>query len=305
MGDTMKNRRVLGIDLGGTNLRLGLVTNQKELIRQAKIPTENLTKAQDFFAALVEAIDRFAAGENIEKMAIGVPATVNKERTQVLSAPNIAGLEKIDLVDQLEKRYQIPVFLDRDVNYLLRYDMEALEQPENVHVVIGYYVGTGCGNAIYLHGHFYHGKNGVAGELGHIPVYGDEQICGCGNMGCIELHASGKKLESIRQACFPDTAIQEVFVQHKDSKEMKDYLEWLAIPLATEINILDPDEIIVGGGVIAMDGFPREDFVNCVKARSRKPYPAENLSIRFQEPQVYAGVLGAAYYALDQDTSIQ
>jgi allose kinase len=296
----MENRKVLGIDIGGTNLRLGLVSNQKELVRKIKIPTEKLMKAHDFFSALVEEVDQFVVGERIISVAIGVPATVNKERTQVLSAPNIAGLEKIDLVKRLGKKYQVPVYLDRDVNYLLRYDMEALENPEEANVVIGYYVGTGCGNAIYLHGNFYHGKNGVAGELGHIPVYGEAQVCGCGNRGCIELYASGKKLEAIRRECFPETQIQDIFHQHKNSKVMKDYLDWLAIPLATEINILDPDEIIVGGGVISMDGFPRNEFVACVKERSRKPYPAENLSIRFQKPQVYAGVLGAAYFALDQ-----
>lgn len=297
----MKKQKVLGIDLGGTNLRLGLVSSQKDLVRNAKVPTKKLTNAEDFFDALVKEINQFVAGEQFEKMAIGVPATVNKERTQVLSAPNIKGLENIDLVERLEEEYQIPVFLDRDVNYLLRYDMEDLKDLEQVNVVIGYYVGTGCGNAIYLHGNFYHGKNGVAGELGHIPVQGVEKLCGCGNYGCIELFASGKNLENIRLESFPETQIQDLFSQHANSKELKKYLDWLAIPLATEINILDPDEIIVGGGVLTMDNFPRTDFISCVKERSRKPYPADNLSIRFQEPQIFAGVLGAAYYALDQE----
>ena len=157
-------------------------------------------------------------------------------------------------------------------------DQHLVIEPVNVEAV-----GEGAGN-------------GVAGELGHIPVMNSEEECPCGNTGCIEIYASGKNLQNILKENFPEDKIDDIFVKHGDNEIIKKYIDTLALPIATEINIFDPDYIIIAGGVPMMKGFPRDYLDKCIYKYARKPYPAENLNIIYSEHDQKSGVLGAAYY---------
>lgn len=156
------------------------------------------------------------------------------------------------------------------------------------------------GNAVYINGQLHVGKNGVAGELGHIPMYGIDEICTCGNVGCSETRCSGRYLMYLADTCFPDTDISEVFVKHGDDPRILEYVDTLAIPMATEINILDPDYVIMAGGVMMMKDFPMERLIWAVKERARKPFPSENLEFVFPEHTQDSGVIGGAYAAFDK-----
>ena len=123
---------------------------------------------------------------------------------------------------------------------------------------IGIYIGTGVGNAIFINGKPLAGKDGAAGELGHIPMIGGKEQCGCGNLGCSECYASGWKLVQIKDKCFPETTMNELFVKHSNSHILREYVDAIACVACSEINILNPDSIIFGGGVINMKGFPKE-----------------------------------------------
>jgi len=165
-------------------------------------------------------------------------------------------------------------------------------------VMIGCYVGTGFGNVIALGGEILVGKNGVAAELGHIPVRGLKLDCPCGNRGCVEMIASGKALKTLQETWYPEDSIADVFTLHAMEAPVRAFINDLALPIATEINILDPDEIILGGGVLQMDGFPKETLENAIRLHTRKPYPAESLVFHYSGEKQENGVIGAGILAL-------
>ena len=93
----------------------------------------------------------------------------------------------MDVAHPLRKALGLPVYIEKDVNLLLLYDIHHLHLDPSKSI-LGFYVGTGFGNALYLNGDFYTGKNGATGELGHIPLYGLDKRCNCGNLGCAGDH---------------------------------------------------------------------------------------------------------------------
>jgi allose kinase len=290
---------IIGIDIGGTNIRIGMVTKDGELhhsvIGSSQSLSHNSLSVQKLENYIKSYIGQHGEG-NLLAISIGFPSTISKDKKVVYSSPNIIGFDNVNVADPLEAAFHVPVFIDNDVNHLLMFEI-AKRKIENSGIVLGFYVGTGLGNSIYLNNCFLEGKNGVAGELGHIPMLGKTEVCGCGNVGCIEPHASGKGLEAINTAYFPDTPIDQIFAKHNDATVVQEFIEAISIPIATEINIFDPDYIIIGGGVIHMENFPRADLENKIKLHARKPFPAENLSIVYTENNQHAGVIGAAFHA--------
>jgi len=216
----MKNEKaVLGIDIGGTNFRMGLVNETGELMNYKVEGSHVLVKAEnDSLENLVKCMETYLA-ENLngilKGIAIGFPSTVSKDKTMVFSTPNLNlnGFENVNIAEYIEKRMNVPVFINKDVNFLLTCDLAMLNL-EKRSITLGLYIGTGFGNSIYINGEFLDGKNGVAGELGHIPTLNMNVRCGCGNVGCAEVYASGIALQQMKEKFFPDTYIGDVFAEH-------------------------------------------------------------------------------------------
>ncbi len=293
----MKPKYFIGIDIGGTNIRIGLVDKKSTLLyfemeNTKKVlnnkPVENLSK---FIKAYKDKNDTYS----ILGVVIGFPSTIDKSRKILLSTPNIPGLNQLDIVSRLEKLLKIPVFIDRDVNLLLQYDIYS-NKFGNKGIVLGFYIGTGFGNAIQIDGKIVIGCNGSAGELGHIPIMNDQTPCQCGNLGCIEVYASGKRLNYLKEKYFSNTNLSEMFIHHRDNPMIREYIQHLAIPIAIEINILDPHYIILGGGILQMKGFPRHILEGYIFEHVRKPYPAENLKYYYSHEGQTNGVIGAGLY---------
>jgi allose kinase len=148
-----------------------------------------------------------------------------------------------------------------------------------------------------MNGSFHAGKNGVAGELGHIPMIGSRRQCGCGNVGCLETEASGKRLSQIVADDFPGEHVADVFERHGDTGVVVSFLECLSFGLAIEINLLDPDDVVIGGGVTRMKAFPRVDFTRRILSHVRRPMPFEGVSLHFSSADEYGGILGGASLA--------
>lgn len=292
-------KQVIGIDIGGTNFRIGSVSETGNLSYFEKKSSKKLNETnavQYLMDEIRDYIKRYQLEGQILAITIGVPSIVSKDKSFVYSTPNLKGLEKIDLGHILEKELQISVTVDRDVNYLLSYDIHTHQLDEkNDKTIVGMYIGTGLGNAISIDGKLYVGKNGAAGELGHIPFYGLEQQCACGNDGCAEIMCSGHALQLLQKQYFPDTDISDIFLEHEQDFKIKQYIDILSIPISTEITILDPDYIVFGGGVLMMNNFPIKELINSIKKRTRKPYPSNNLQFVFSEHTQSSGVLGGAY----------
>ena len=220
---------------------------------------------------------------------------MDKARRVVVQAPNVPGLDNCPIAEMLEKALNLPVFLEKDVNLLLTYDLQSLALPEEG-LIIGIYFGTGIGNAISWNGQLLVGKNGVAGELGHIPQLGSGDICGCGNVGCMEPIGGGRRLSQLCRSVFRNIDVAELYARYADTPEVLAQVDAMAATVATEVNILDPDYVIIGGGLPQMKGFPMETFLRQIRVHTRKPMPLEGLQIRFARPNQNNGIIGAGIY---------
>lgn len=291
----------IGIDIGGTNVRIGAVDENKNIIASERKRTWEVfsdEKTEDSLIGLIKSfMYRYNLQDDVEAISIGFPATLNKERTKVLQAPNINMSDNLNVVEILSKAFNIQVFIEKDVCTALQYDLDKYKIPE-VGIIIGFYIGTGIGNIIYIDGKEITGKDGVACELGHIPVIGNLESCGCGNEGCIENIAGGKYLAKLCQTDFTETFIGDLFVKHKENIAIKNYIDNLAVSIATEINILNPDYILLGGGVLAMTEFPLHELEIAIRKHTRKPYPEQSLTLIYVEDDENKGVIGAALYAM-------
>lgn len=289
----------IGVDLGGTNLRIGAVGGDGEILSFEKIRSSLLLEGDGPSDRLAEIIRTFirekCAGMKVEGAAVGIPGTLNKARTEVQQVPNIAGLDHMK-ASFLEEKLGVKVILMRDVCAILSYDRKAYALP-SCEVLLGIYVGTGIGNVIFVNGRELTGKNGAAGELGHIPVIGDETPCGCGNTGCSESIAGGKYLAGLCRTVFQDVPIGELFSKKGSHPLISEYLDRLACIIATEINIFDPDYLMLGGGVPAMKDFPADELLERIRIHARKPFPAQGLQIILTEDREEKGVIGAVLYA--------
>lgn len=292
---------VIGIDVGGTNIRIGAVGSDhsisiSEIIKKEKVLTSSNTVYQ-----LAEFAQEFirgkCAGMKISAIVIGVPAAVNRQKTTVLNAPNLRGFNGVNVVEIFRQYFQCPVYVEKDVNLLLRKDIQFLNlNLKQEQVIVGCYIGTGIGNAVVINGSFLTGKNGVACELAHVPVMEKNDPCPCGNFGCLDNYVSGRRLKRLQETYFPDTHISDIFVCHRQEPLIIKYVERLAVAISIEVNLFDPDCLILGGGVIHMHDFPRRDLEMRIRSHSRKPYPAENLKIYYSSNTSIGGLIGARLY---------
>lgn len=249
----------IGIDIGGTNFRIGTVTEDGRVLNFEKNSSRVFDEGdvvETIYENIISYMKRYGITDSVKAVAVGIPSIVSKDKKVIISTPNLRGFNNIRFSDILGEKLGLPVYLDRDVNFLLMNDINKLNVDKSK-TVLGFYVGTGFGNAIYINGSLYAGKNGAAGELGHIPFIDIKDVCTCGNVGCSETRCSGKYLEFLAQKYFPDTEIKDVFKYHADDPILIKYVEDLAIPIATEINILDPDYSILAGGVFIYGKFPQ------------------------------------------------
>lgn len=299
LSDADHARYIIGIDIGGTNCRIGGVYPDLELAEPvSKYSSRALFHTSEPEKVLIDIIEDYIQAHPEGAPAgicIGFPGTVSKSKDTVISCPNLLAFTDRNIAGPLGEHFHIPVVAEHDVLLLLSYDM-ALLGIQDADCVVSFYLGTGLGNGIYIHGRFLDGKNGVSGELGHIPIYGKTDLCPCGNIGCAELYCSGRALERLREAEFPDTALETVFSHYDSLPQLHTFIDYMAMAFTTEINILDPDYIILAGGVIQMKDFPYDELCRRIRRYARKPYPARTLCFQKGSSHPFAGILGAGVY---------
>ncbi len=297
-----KENFVIGIDIGGTNIRIGLIDKELNLFAFLKVPQKsvlNWNSLSQLSAFIKQYINNYGENKKIIALSIGLPAAMDKDRSIVLNAPNIYGFDGKNVKIFLQKQFDFPVFLEKDVSMLFYYDLYQNKIP-NEGVIIGCYVGTGLGNVISIDGNLIIGNDGAAGELGHIPAWDKQDICACGNAGCMETFIGGKFLQKLVIKQYPEIIIEELFEKKSQEPEIERYLEHLSIPIATEINILNPCKIILGGGVLSMKGFPKKKLEQYIYKHARKPLPANNLHFVYSKDSGENGIIGSAIYAREQ-----
>ncbi|MGB0953033.1 MAG: ROK family protein [Planctomycetota bacterium] len=186
------NRPRYGIDLGGTNIKLGRVENGK-VVRRMEVPTEH--DADACLATLAAGIAELSDGETPQSVGIGLPGVIDAARTQVLDSPNLLFLQDLEMAARLQEACGCPVQLENDANVAALGEARcgAGQDHEDFLFVT---IGTGIGGGLLLGGELFIGPGGMGGEFGHLTVGHDRQ-CGCGALGCLEAIASARAMETL------------------------------------------------------------------------------------------------------------
>lgn len=285
----------LGIDVGGTSTRLLTLQGQSAWGGFRKVPTASWATTPDALGALAGLIKTVLVEQPVSGVMLGLPGILSRNRQQVVSLPFIQALNNIQVAARLSEITGVPVAMDKDVNHLMLWDLLQLEQmPDNA---VGLYLGTGMGNSLWVNGQFYHGEHGGSGEIGHIPWADSDLPCPCGNRGCAETLTSGHWLSQWAQRNFPRTDMSQLFTLHGDHPELQRFITRLAKIIATEMNILDPQYLILGGGVMAMSDFPLALLRNQITHYLRPPVTRSELQIVISHATDQTGCRGACLAA--------
>lgn len=287
----MKNY-YLGIDCGGTNIRIGLVDEQNQIFHQEK---HDAQKIGSNLSGLIERyVLQYKDSCPIKAIGIGFPGLVNLDTKEVLHVPNLKAFEG-SYLNVLEKQLNIPIYIGNDVNLLMLYDAMHFGIDPNKSVM-GFYLGTGLGSAIRIKQWMYQGDFGAAGEIGHVPIYlrglkhGERQVD-------LESEVSGFNLKNIHQKHFPNVPFETMLIDHFDSQAIQDYLNLLAVYIATQITILDISTIILGGGVIMSEQFPKKYLESLILKNLFAEKTKENFKVYYAKSSQNSGILGAAIFA--------
>lgn len=294
-----RQQLVVGVDMGATHIRICLITADGQVLITAKDRTQPVV-AEGLASGLTRFIKGHLAGRegDVAAVMIGFPASIARDKKTIISIPNLPcdATEFVHLAARLEEQFLCPVTFERDVNMQLYYDVTERQMADKL--VLGCYLGTGFGFAIWLNGAPFVGAHGVAGELGHIPLGDPAARCGCGNQGCLETLCSGIALARWYAATPRAYPLDQVFTYARAETPLMDFIELGAKAIATGINLFDPDCIVLGGGVMDMVDFPYDQLIARTGAFIRKPVPFSSLTFAKASSSSFNGAIGAARMGL-------
>ncbi|HEY6291188.1 MAG TPA: ROK family protein [Terriglobia bacterium] len=283
-----RSKHVLaGIDLGGTSMKVLIVDPKNGILGEAKAPTRRSKRpsalVNDIVALLDEAVGMAGLSRrDLSAVSIGAPGPIDRHRGVVREAPNLGWLE-FPLGPEMERRLRVPVIVENDVN-VGTVGEHVLGAGTNVNDLVGIFVGTGIGGGIIANGHLYEGSRGGAGEVGHTVILVDGPRCSCGKRGCAEALASRTAIErdvraaikAGRKSVVPElmkrkhrlrmtSSVINAALKRKDPvmrEVMANAQRYLGILVANVVNLLDPECVVIGGGLAGRLG---EVFVGPIR----------------------------------------
>lgn len=261
----------IGIDLGGTNIKAGLVNDKCEIVKKMSIPTNadrDTSEIMRDMAELAITVVREAGYtmDDVESIGIGSPGTCDSKNGVLVYSNNIKFFNA-PMRAEIQKYINKPVYLDNDANCAAFGEYIVLEDKPEVFALIT--LGTGVGGGVVIDGHVFRGFNGSAPELGHTTLDMNGIPCNCGRVGCFEKYASATALISQTKEAIeknPDSILAKVaerdgkvsgrtaFIAEREGCEVgkavaDKYLEYLGIGAVNVINNFAPDVLCIGGGV--------------------------------------------------------
>ncbi len=323
----------IGVDLGGTNLRIAAVDESGKLLEKVSSGTE-VARGRDFVIdemtqAIRKMLDGFRGHGISRGVGIGVPGIIDMDTGMLRESPNLPGWSEFPVHAEIERRLGIPVMLENDAN-AAAFGEKWLGAAKDYGSMCMLTLGTGVGGGIVLDGRIWHGMNGMAGELGHINVEPEGHHCNCGSRGCVEQYASatavvrmareavannlskelaraaeGEAFNSLhvyKLAIQGDAAAQDIFRRMGRA---------LGMVLADMVNALNlPIYVIGGGAASAWDAFAptmmeevrKRSFVYAATVPEIPQSAKSNNSTLITRAQLGsdAGLYGAAYLPLQR-----
>jgi len=292
-----------GFDLGGTELKYGAIDAEGRLVLKGKIPSPGSRK--DLLGAIGGIWGRLKADcpGRIRACGFGFAGFFSLKDQKILNSPNYPSLNNFDLIPALRKFIDVPFRIDNDAN-MAAYGEFRHGAGRGTQSLVLITVGTGIGSGIILEGELWQGKCGFAGELGHVTVNPEGDLCNCGNRGCLETEASAPRIVKNYQALTGSTGpvtSRDVYLLAKkgDKAALESFARcayYLGIGLGIIINFLNPEKILIGGGVVSAGRYLLAPAIAEARRRSHRVSFAcchvERAALGND-----AGVIGAAAWA--------
>ncbi len=323
MGSKKLNNPVVGVDMGATKILAAVVSEDGEIIGMAKRATKPADGADKVVDRIVKTVRDAVADAKLELddiagIASGTPGPLDPDTGVVINAPNL-GWDNFPLAKLLSKALDMPVFIENDVN-IGTLGEAALGAGKGVKDLVGIFVGTGLGGGIVLDGMLWQGWRKTAGEVGHMILLPEGPLCGCGRRGCAEALASRTAIERDIQAGIAqgrESLVPEILKREDKMRLTSGVLAealkkgdplvgeviahaqfYLGLLVASIVNFIDPQMMILGGGVVEALG---DDFLVPIRRVAYQYFinqrEAKDVKIVPAKLGDNAGVLGAAVYA--------
>ena len=273
----------IGVDLGGTNLRIAAVDENGSLLEKVTLGTGvsrgRSRVIQDMCDAISRLATRYEAKSTLLGVGVGVPGIIDRQTGIMRESPNLPGWSGASVKDEIEECLRARVIVENDAN-VAAFGEKWLGAGKNVEHLAILTLGTGVGGGLVFNGRIWAGMTGMAGEAGHTTVVPDGVLCGCGNRGCLEQYASatavvrmakeaiaagapGLRLAASSDAEFGARAIYNLAIQGDDDakKIFREVGRCIGITLSNLVNVLNLPMYVIGGGVSsAWDAFAPSIF---------------------------------------------
>lgn len=301
-------RYAVGIDIGRTNLRAGLVNDKGEVLRSTKERTDTAGGPRRVEEQVVDAFDRLARSHDVNAVGVGIAGQCDTARGVVLCGPNLFWPD-VPFRDRLADRLNVPVTLRNDVMMATVGEWRH-GAGRGCRDLATMFVGTGIGGGAIVGGRLLEGATGCGGHFGHISVQLDGPQCGCGRKGCVEAYASGSGLAS-RARIDPSLPSSSLSLAEIDGAAVAKAVEKgdalasrlrdeaasaLASAIGSVINSLEPELVVLGGSIMNIP----ELYDKCAADAVESCLPSHrNVVIARSALGDIAGMIGAASLALD------
>ncbi len=251
----------IGVDVGGTNIKIGVLNESGHVIARNHFATKAFASSKiKLIDALAHHIDRIITDAGLKKahvngVGIGLPGPIDFNAGMVRFLPNIPGWKNVPLKKLLEARLHIPVYIDNDVKLITLAEWQK-GAGKGFKDLICLTLGTGVGSGLVLGDRLYRGAHNAAGELGHLPLNEVGPQCNCGGFGCLESYIGNSRLVERANVLMgrSDMTLETMFekANKNDPKALRFWKETavhLGNGLTAVVNLLNPQVIIIGGGV--------------------------------------------------------
>ncbi len=242
----------IGIDLGGTKIEGILLDEKLNVSERIRIPTQQEKGYKSIIESIVSLVNELKIKTN-DSVTIGIstPGAISKQ-TNLIKNSNTQCLIGKPLKEDLKKALDQDITIENDANCFAIAEA-TMGAAKNYDVVFGVIMGTGVGGGIVMNGHIHRGRTNIAGEWGHHTLRINGNKCYCGKNGCVETYIGGPALEKRWTELTGKTELLPIIIQKLDNQKgqkwKNEFLENFGIALANVIDILDPDVIVLGGGI--------------------------------------------------------
>lgn len=300
----------IGIDLGGTNIKAGIVNDRGEAVYRLALPTEAYLGGEALLQRIFGVVEQLSdearkRGWSLVGTGIGTAGQVNHTEGIVMGATaNLPGWAGMKLGEQLRLSSGLPVSVDNDAN-AMAFGEAWVGSGQKWRNFVCVTLGTGVGGCLIVDGKPYRGRSGYAGELGHHVIIDGGEPCNCGRSGCWEQYASVTGLMRMARQVDPEAkelvSPKAVFsLAHEDHKLaaelVRQYARYIAIGLANLIHIFNPEGIVIGGAITKQGDFlldrVREELASSLLPVYRNP--SETIDVVAAMLEDDGGVIGAA-----------